>query len=133
MSPLYDYFCQGCGFKEEKRLTYENGERRVFSCPKCGAKLVKGIGKIVHFEGKGGDGMKYIMERDASLRSYEFYRESDDQDFLVFAQGVALTAEGQLQKVELCKVVLPDSLLRFIAKSGILNKYMKESEVGHRN
>ena len=51
--PLYEYWCQACGYTEEKRLTYEEGEKRQFSCPKCGARLTKKVGNIAHFEFKG--------------------------------------------------------------------------------
>jgi len=51
--PQYEYECQACGYIEERRLTFEEGEKRVFSCPKCGARLTRKLGKVVHFEFKG--------------------------------------------------------------------------------
>ena len=50
--PLYEYYCKTCGYTEEKRLTYKEGEK-TFSCPKCGAKLTKKIGNICYFKFKG--------------------------------------------------------------------------------
>lgn len=51
--PLYEYWCQACGYKEEKLLTYKKAEEGIFGCPKCGAKLTKRMGNIKHFEFKG--------------------------------------------------------------------------------
>lgn len=37
MSPLYDYFCQGCGKSFEKLQSYEG--RDLVSCPDCGDRV----------------------------------------------------------------------------------------------
>ena len=51
--PLYEYWCHACGYIEERILTLEEGKEKLFSCPKCGARLTKKIGNISHFEFKG--------------------------------------------------------------------------------
>jgi len=44
--PIYEYFCQGCGYRFEKlrRLT----ARDLTSCPKCGAKADRQISVVNH-------------------------------------------------------------------------------------
>jgi len=51
--PIYNYWCQACGYEEEKLLTQAQAKEGLFSCPKCGTRLTKQMGNIAHFEFKG--------------------------------------------------------------------------------
>ena len=44
MSPIYDYFCQGCGNSFEKLVSYES--RDSASCEMCGSKATRKMSRF---------------------------------------------------------------------------------------
>lgn len=49
--PLFEYWCQGCGYEEERLV--KTPQEVVVSCRKCGAKMDRKVGKVAHYEFKG--------------------------------------------------------------------------------
>lgn len=51
--PTYDYKCQQCGYKFEKRQ--KMSDEKLKTCPKCGGELHRlfGAGASIHFKGHG--------------------------------------------------------------------------------